>query len=472
MQNKFTFSHFACILLGGVFILTSCGKKQESGLIILTETESEILTVNSTDDAWRYLPKAKLVAVNPEHADKPGKVLTTGFYSALSPDISVDGSSLVFAAQQTESDPWQIWEMELSGGKSHQIIALPENCTDPAYLPDGKIVFSRSMAGDSLGADHALFTCATDGSQLTRITYHPGADFGSALLYDGRILAISRQLDRSSEPMLYVIRPDGTKGDLYYNSLPGTRYPAKARESQEGIIYFIESSSDSSPGRLVSISQNRPLHSKKELSASYKGEFRSVWPRQSGDLLVTYRKNTSEKFALYTFNIQSGLSEPLYRVEDRHIIDAVSAETRTRPKKLPSEVDTGVKTGLIMCQDINYLDMETMLSGGPRIKASKIEILGPHGSLGVVNAAEDGSFYLKVMADTPIRIQTLDEEGNILHGPCTAIWLRPNERRGCVGCHENHEMAPENRVPLAVRKDPVSLPVHIETIVEKEVELE
>jgi hypothetical protein len=52
------------------------------------------------------------------------------------------------------------------------------------------------------------------------------------------------------------------------------------------------------------------------------------------------------------------------------------------------------------------------------------------------------------------------------------MWLRPNERRGCVGCHEDPELVPANRVPLAVKKNPVGVPVHAEKIKEKAVELE
>jgi hypothetical protein len=52
------------------------------------------------------------------------------------------------------------------------------------------------------------------------------------------------------------------------------------------------------------------------------------------------------------------------------------------------------------------------------------------------------------------------------------MWIRPNERRGCVGCHEDHEQTPENRVPLAVKNLPVNVPVHIKKINEKKVSLE
>lgn len=473
MQHKYFLLIISGLLFSGASLLTSCGKPHASGKLIVTEAKSAPQALNlSTGADWRYLTEAKLVAVDPDRPSEAGEVLTADFFSAVAPDIAPDGSSMVFAAQQKQGDPWQIWEMELSGTKSRKVIDLPENCTDPVYLPNGSIAFSRSMTGDSLGAGHTLFTCQRDGSALTRITYHPGADFAATMLNDGRLLAISRQLaPAETDPMLYVIRPDGTKGDLFYRDAPGTRLISKARESAEGIVYFVESGSGSQTGQLVSISQNRPMHSKMKLPVD--GDVLSVFPQVSGNLLVTRRGSPSDPFALYTYDLKEGLSEkPVYSAQDAQIVDVVAVETRVRARKLPSEVDTGVKTGLLMCQNINYLDMAALMSGKPGPKATKIEILGPKGSLGIVDVEEDGSFYLKVMADTPIRIRTLDADGKTITGTCAPIWLRPNERRGCVGCHEDHEMAPENKIALAVGKAPVALPVHIENIKEKEVELE
>ncbi|MDO9340462.1 MAG: hypothetical protein Q7T72_08050, partial [Bacteroidales bacterium] len=138
----------------------------------------------------------------------------------------------------------------------------------------------------------------------------------------------------------------------------------------------------------------------------------------------------------------------------------------------PSEVDMGVKTGLLLCQDINVFEMQSSGNGSSFPKACKIEVLGIDSTLGVVQVEEDGSFYLKVIADTPFQIQTIDEDGRILHGPCGWIWLRPNERRGCVGCHEDPELVPDNRLSLSVKKPPVIIPVHISDVKEKEISLE
>jgi hypothetical protein len=104
--------------------------------------------------------------------------------------------------------------------------------------------------------------------------------------------------------------------------------------------------------------------------------------------------------------------------------------------------------------------------------AQKIEVLGLNNSFGIADVEKDGSVYMKIAADTPFRIQTLDSLGNVANGPGGWFFLRPNERRGCVGCHEDQEIAPANRLASAVGKNPVVFPVHVTALKEKEVELE
>jgi hypothetical protein len=72
----------------------------------------------------------------------------------------------------------------------------------------------------------------------------------------------------------------------------------------------------------------------------------------------------------------------------------------------------------------------------------------------------------------PFRIKTIDSEGKVVSGPGSWLWIRPNERRGCVGCHEDNEMVPANRLANAVKKAPVAVPVHLSGIKEKNIELE
>ena len=81
-----------------------------------------------------------------------------------------------------------------------------------------------------------------------------------------------------------------------------------------------------------------------------------------------------------------------------------------------------------------------------------------------VRIKADGSFYLKIDADIPFRIESLNKQGEVVRGPSDWIYLRPNERRACVGCHADHELAPKNFQPLAIKEDPVVLSAKREEI--------
>jgi hypothetical protein len=442
-------------------------------MIIFTQSSEKSNRVTSDkSDSWKYSSSTQIMKIDLDKSDRSEKVLTGNFYSACSPEISFDGKYLLFAARQKQNDLWQIWEMDLNNLKSRQVTSSRENCTDPAYLPLGRIVFSKFSENDTLKAGHSLFTCNIDGTSMKRITFNPHTYLASNVLSDGRILTIGRQVfPVQGVPMYMVLRPDGTKSELFYKSDEGGQLFGPCRETSDGKLVFIESNKNSpATGNLISINYTRPLHSKVNLSSEITGDFRSVFPEKSGRLLVSYRKSDTDRYALYEFDPgKKDIVKAIYSNNDHDVLEVIVSETHERPKKLPSEVDMGVKTGLLLCQDINVLDMQ---SSGAVSKSSKIKIVGIDSTLGFVDVAEDGSFYLKVMADKPFQIQTIDKDGHITRNSCGWIWLRPNERRGCVGCHENPEMVPGNKVPLSVKKSPVIIPMHINKVVEKKVSLE
>jgi hypothetical protein len=77
-------------------------------------------------------------------------------------------------------------------------------------------VFSEP-SNDSLKSGHALFTCNTDGSNLKRITFSPHSYFAASVLMDGRVITIGRQVfPQEGMPSVMVLRPDGTKSELFY----------------------------------------------------------------------------------------------------------------------------------------------------------------------------------------------------------------------------------------------------------------
>lgn len=448
--------------------LFSCENGVKTGSILFTQVLHEDQNVRP-DEESRFPEKSQVVALTNNSKKGSLKVLTNDFISACSPQISYNGEKMLFAAKKNEEENWQIWEMDLKNLKSRKIISLPEDCTDPCYLPGDRIFFSKLVRNDTTGNFFALFTCNIDGCCLKQITFHPHANLASVALSDGRILTVSKQLyPDTANSMYYVMRPDGTKADMLYKNSSKKLFN-RASESKDGKIYFIESDDHNNGGDIIKINLNRPLYTRESLTSNIEGYFGSVQYLQTGNLLVTYKGENEDFFSLYEFDpIKKILLNQVYKVNGYDITETVLAESYDRPRKLPSEVDEKVLSGQIMCQNINIVNnnKETFK------KAAKIEVLGIDTTYGIVDVEEDGSFYLKVLANLPVRIQTLDDAGKVVNGPSSWLWLRPNERRGCVGCHEDYELVPENKVPLAVKKRPVSIPTDVSEENEVKAELE
>ena len=118
------------------------------------------------------------------------------------------------------------------------------------------------------------------------------------------------------------------------------------------------------------------------------------------------------------------------------------------------------KTGTLLCLDV-YNSRIPALAGIPpgsirRVRVTTRNSAGEELS-GEAPVMSDGSFFVEVPADTPMRIHLLGDGGNAVASFESGIWVRPNENHGCIGCHEDPDMAPENRQPLAVQRPPVSL---------------
>jgi hypothetical protein len=452
--------------------VTSCNRKPGVSTIIITRTSGSI--TNSATASRKFNMRCEIVEVERGKPDASQKVLTSTFFSARSPEISSDGQFMIFAGQKKEGDTWQIWETDLGNLKTSQLTKLKEDCTDPVYLPLGRFLFTSHSATDSLKTNESIFTGNIDGTDQRRITYNPYMYLTSNILSDGSILTIGVQnFPESGEQKFMVMRPDGTKSELFYRGGEGTVINGPGFETNNGQIIFIESDK-SNPGKrnLITISYNRPMHSRLNLTSEIEGDFSAVFPQPTGKLLVSYRKTETERYALYEFDTESkSLGKPIYKSNDFDVLEIVDAVKHIRPRKLPSEVNAVIKTGLIMCQDVNLTNGPSKISGTLHKNISKVEIMGTDSSMGTFKPSPDGSFYLKVVADKPFQIRTLDEEGKVVQ-KCDWIWLRPNEKRGCVGCHEDQDIVPDNRIPIAVKKAPVGIPVHVNKIKDKMIDTE
>jgi hypothetical protein len=76
--------------------------------------------------------------------------------------------------------------------------------------------------------------------------------------------------------------------------------------------------------------------------------------------------------------------------------------------------------------------------------------------LGEAAIEDDGSFHLLVPPNTPMQLQILDEDGIALRTSAW-MWTKNKENRGCIGCHEDGELSPENVFPKALGKPAADL---------------
>ena len=451
---------FIAVILTGIY-LVSCTNQSSKGMIIFARVPVDNFNQNS-ENIYHNFPGSSLMIINPSKSGGSEINLTPDFYSACFPQISYNAKRLLFAGQKNENDPWQVWEMDLKKKESRKVTDFKEPCFTPAYLPGEKLVFSREMADTGTGPSRALFTMNLDGSNLHQITFHPHINYVETILRDGRILMLSKRIfPKTGEIKSLAIRPNGTKAEIFYKAIKGSITGVRMRETGKGLIYFTEQDTGELKKRdIVSIHQNRPLHSKVNYTADIAGSFYSVLPVSSKKLVVSFCSSGDQTIGLYTFNVdEKSVGESLLSDPEYHFLDPVLVEPYERPRNLPiKELNLSYPTGLIMCQDINLTDL-TGNNGDSISKATKIEILGMDENFGIVPVEKDGSFFLKVIADLPFRIRTLDNNNKVISGPSDWIWVRPFERRGCVGCHEDHELAPQNIVPLAVNKWPVLIPV-------------
>lgn len=428
-------------------------------LIITQVPKHQNVTASNGIDPSALPSEAKIILMDPKSPHKELLVLSKEFYSACSPDLSFDGRTIVFTGQKNEDDPWQIYEMNLSSQAYTSLTSGGESCYEPLYLPGDRILYAKDDVAMDMKSGNALFVLSSGRDLHEQITFSPGTYRGTSLLHDGRILSLNSQLNvDSSKTQLMVMRPDGTKEMLFYKSDYYSELFGKGKEANNGMIYLLEKNKEGT-GKLFSLTYNNPLHSKKWIAENSSGDFIGLDQLNSGMLLACYRTSQNDAYNLYELDPKNtDHFKPLLPSTDFSTIEVVAVEKRKVPKKIPSEVNVKEQTALLLCQDVNFIgfhaDTLTARSG----KAVKLEVLGLENSLGIIDVEKDGSVYLKIAADTPFKLQTLDDEGEIVNGPSSWINLRPNERRACVGCHQGNEVVPLNRQPLSVLKEPVLIP--------------
>ena len=440
---------------------------------------------------------ARLVKVNP---DSSIEELSRDFQSACDPSISFDASHILFAGKSTPDDDWNIYEMEIDGSNIRQITNGIGNCRSPDYQatlytivstePWYQLTFAGMKNGTSdeygAGITTNLYSCKLDGSAVRRLTFNLSDNMDPFIMYDGRLLFASRHRSTLSPELsgrvsLFGINIDGADYALFHAN-KGRHIKRMPCATTKGLAVYIETDNLrwDGAGSIGSTFLRRPLHSYRQIARESEGLFHSPSPLPDGRLLLSRRPpDDTGTHGVYCLDPSSGKLEKIFDSPDYHDIQAKIVCPRPEPDGRSSVVTEKDPNGKLYCLDVYISDLAgpdwiprgtvkrlRVLEGSPDIHASngsreENTFVVQRRILGEIDIEQDGSFNIEIPANTPIELQTLDADGMALQS-CGWIWAKNHEPRGCIGCHEDGELTPENFLVKAVTNPSVKLNLPVE----------
>jgi hypothetical protein len=210
-----------------------------AGLYIKSRASASAVEINISDRA--FFSEEEIALATEENPLAP--------YDVKDLSLSYDGNRIVFAmrapeiegADDDEQPSWNLWQYDLQEDELTRIISsdiLAETGQDisPAYLPDGRIVFSstRQDANQAILLDEGkpqyqgleenrdepasvLHVIEEDGSDIQQISFNQSHDLDPSVLSSGKIL-FSRwdQAGNNDTINLYRMNTDGSELEIVY----------------------------------------------------------------------------------------------------------------------------------------------------------------------------------------------------------------------------------------------------------------
>lgn len=422
----------------------------------------------------RFPRGSHLARFRPGNPPKSAVNLTPGFFAAADPQVSFNATSILFSAQKTRGARWQIWEMKTDGSDMRQITHASADCFRPAYLPRNQIVFTM-VSGKAAHQFSTIYVSQLSGAGPHPITFGPGDFQVETVLKSGRILVSAKSslvgtAQGSNARVFYTLRPDGSGLSLFRRNRKPDAIRTGATELGDGTILFVkryDPAGKETGGQLAWI-QSGAMHNSVITQAS--SVFGSAHVLDGSRLIVGKEDSgpsaASSKYSLYTFNLATRtVGKAIYANAKLSAVDAVPLEPHPVPLYYRSILHPDRNYGRVVCLD-SYISADAphgRLTG--HIARVRVIALQPdHKServLGDAPVESDGSFYIKVPADHPIRFELLDTRGDVMHAQKSWIWARTGEDVPCLGCHENKALVPADRWPLALKRLDAPIPVGV-----------
>jgi len=392
-------------------------------------------------NAWltsgaRFPAGSTIVVVEAGHR----RLLAPGFAATADPGLSFDATHVLFAGRQKPGDAWSVWEIALAGGDARQVSSGEGDCYRPLYVPGDQVVWTR-RTGDGSRIEIAPLA----GGKADPLTFAPGHFLTADVLRDGRILFEAEHKYGGRRPTreIMAVYSDGTGVESIRCDHGADRHSPKQIAS--GDIVFVEA------GRLAKFTS--ALAHETPVNQRFAGEIAGpVAEAGDGDLIAATRPSAQQAFHIAGRQVP-GRSPKMNEVEP------VAIAPRPVPPRFPSALLAVRHAGNLLC--LNVATSRDAINGKAirAIRAYTQDASGQPALLGTQTVEKDGSFFLQLPGDKPLRLEAIDAAGHVVSAERNWWWMRVAEQRACVGCHAGPERAPTNAVPEVLMRKDVPVPM-------------
>jgi hypothetical protein len=384
--------------------------------------------------------------------------------SVRDPRVHYDGRRILFSYRKGGSHRYHLYEISIDGSNLRQITDGAWDDVEPAYLPDGDIVFCSTRCNRWIGcwlAETAiLFRCDKDGGNMEMLSSGSFTENTPAILSDGRILYTRWEYvnrDPVSFHHLWTMNPDGTGQMVYFGNMRlGSVFIDAVPIPQSNRIVLINS-----PGHgrnehhgyvAVATGANGPNARSSMKNISKSADFRDPYPL-SEDAFLVARGNTillmnleGETVVAYEGgNLPLHEPRPIIGKRRQSIIPRRAQSNESRGTLLISSVYSGRNMAGVKPGAVKKLLVMEDLPKPANFHGGGSQPLG-HGVsstlkriLGTVPVELDGSAYFEAPAKRSIYFALLDENDESIKQMRSFVTVGPGETVGCVGCHEPRE---------------------------------
>jgi mono/diheme cytochrome c family protein len=335
---------------------------------------------------------------------------TQGRGDVSDPEVSYDGTRILFAMRGPDDATWNIWEFDRTNDGLLRVIEDTAEAdlgddVDPAYLPDGRIVFSSNRQQTTrLTMDEpyayrdeyerersiVLHVMNADGTDVRQISFNQSHDRNPTVLMSGQIMFArwDHVANRNHFP-LFTTDPDGTGIFVQYGAFsPGNSF-LHPREMPDGRVLssLMPLSGTDEGGALVTIDVKNysddgqpasvnPVQSSGQLQPTLfatplgreyaeKGRYTTPYPLWDGTdrALVSFKPNLPEDRAETEPNPLTGADEAVENPPQYGIYMFDFGNQSLRPIVLPAEGHALTDPVAVMPREIPNIIADDNLAG-------------------------------------------------------------------------------------------------------------